>query len=49
MESKGKIGIHRLSSLAEKIVWIRDNLPGVMEEDVMISNGRNIELVKIFL
>jgi hypothetical protein len=45
VESKGKIGIQRLSSLAEKLVWIRDNLPGVMEEDGMISNGKDIQRV----
>jgi hypothetical protein len=47
VESKGKIGIQRLSSLSEKLVWIRDNLPGVMEEDGKISNGRDIQCVQI--
>ena len=44
---KGKIGIQRLSTLAEKLVWMRDNLPGVMEEDGHVSKGKIKVLVLI--
>ena len=40
MESKGKIGIQRLSSQAEKLVWIRDNIPGVLGEEENITKGK---------
>ena len=47
VESKGKIGIQRLSTLAEKLVWMRDNLPGVVGEDGQISKGKINALVLI--
>lgn len=46
VESKGKIGIQRLSSLAEKLVWIRDNLPGVVDEETgQVTKESVLELV----
>ena len=41
VESKGKIGIQRMSSLAEKLVWIKDSLPAVMDEEGQMTKGRD--------
>ena len=33
VDNKSKIGIQRMSTLADKLMWIKENLPAIMEEE----------------
>eukprot|EP00092_Neocalanus_flemingeri_P011805 GFUD01012728.1.p1 GENE.GFUD01012728.1~~GFUD01012728.1.p1 ORF type:complete len:183 (-),score=80.77 GFUD01012728.1:61-609(-) len=45
VDAKGKVGMQRLSALAEKFAWLRDNLPGVLDDEGQISKESMLELV----
>merc|ERR1712096_61323 len=45
VESKGKIGIQRMSSMGEKLVWIKDSLPAVMDDEGQMTKDAMLELV----
>ena len=39
VEVKAKVGLQRLSALADKLIWVKENLPALVEEDGQVSKG----------
>ena len=46
MEGKGKVGIQRMSALSDKLIWIKENLPGLLEEDAEPTKEVLLELIE---
>ena len=44
VDVKGKVGLQRMSALADKLIWVKENLPALVEEDGEVTNG-NIFLI----
>ena len=42
VEQRNKTGLQRLSSLADKLVWVKENLPAVETEEGRVTKGEKI-------
>lgn len=49
IEIKGKVGLNRLTGLAEKLSWLREALPGVEDEEGKVTCAGVLLLVQGFL
>ena len=41
VDVKSKVGLQRMSALADKLIWVKENLPGLVEEDGEVTKGNN--------
>ncbi len=48
VDVKNKVGLQRMSALADKLIWVKENLPGLVEEDGEVTKG-NLKLLRIFV
>ena len=49
VEVKSKVGLQRMSALADKLIWVKENLPGLVEEDGEGTKGNRKFAINIFL
>ena len=42
VDSKSKVGLQRMSALADKLIWVKENLPGLVEEDGEVTKGKTL-------
>ena len=47
VDFKGKVGLQRMSSLADKLIWVKENLPALIEDedDSRVSNETMLLLI----
>ena len=46
MEVKGKAGLQRMSALSDKLIWIKENLPGLLEDGAAPTKEVLLELIE---
>lgn len=46
MEVKGKVGLQRMSALSDKLIWIKENLPGLLDEGAEPTSSVMLELIE---
>ena len=46
METKGKVGLQRMSALSDKLIWIKENLPGLLEDGAQPTRDVLLELIE---
>ena len=46
VEVKGKVGLQRLSALSDKLIWIKENLPGLLEDGAEPTREVLLELIE---
>ena len=46
METKGKVGLQRMSALSDKLIWIKENLPGLLEDGAEPTRDVLLELIE---
>ena len=46
MEVKGKAGLQRMSALSDKLIWIKENLPALLDEEALPTSSVLLELIE---
>ena len=46
MEVKGKAGLKRMSTLSDKLIWIKENLPALLDEETVPTPSVVMELIE---
>ena len=46
VEVKGKVGLQRLSALSDKLIWIKENLPGLLEDGAEPTREVLLQLIE---
>ena len=46
MEVKGKAGLKRMSTLSDKLIWIKENLPALLDEEAVPTTSVVMELIE---
>ena len=45
VDFKGKVGLQRMTSLADKLIWVKENLPALVEDEGPVSNETMLTLI----
>ena len=46
MEVKGKAGLKRMSTLSDKLIWIKENLPALLDDEAVPTTSVVMELIE---
>ena len=46
MEVKKNVGLQRMSAISDKLIWIKENLPGLLEDGAVPTRDVMLELIE---